>query len=302
MFALGVATWDHSLGFTASMFHLYTHAFFKSLLFLAAGSVIHAVHSNEIWDMGGLRKKMPVTHITFLLATLAIAGVPPLAGFFSKDEILAAAHHNHHNIIYFIGLAVAGITAFYMFRIYFITFWGKHRTEKAEHAHEAPAVMYIPLIVLAALAVGSGWVPMAEYVHTGAPLEHHGIDWSVAGLSIGVGLIGIFLAWFFYAASETRAAAAMRALGPVYIVIKRKFYIDELYLFVTHKIIFRFVARPIAWFDRNVVDGGVNLSGWFTRTSGAVLSVFQTGQVQTYGGWMISGLIFVLLFIWVCFI
>ena len=302
MFALGVATLVDSLGYTASMFHLLTHAFFKSLLFLGAGAIIHAVHSNEIWDMGGLRKKMPVTHITFLIATLAIAGVPPLAGFYSKDEILTAASH-HHQFIYFLGLAVAGITAFYMFRIYFVTFWGKHRSENAEHAHEAPPVMYIPLIILACLSVVAGFVwpyvlHLGNLVTIGEPLAHHGLDWSVATPSIGVGLFGIFMAWFMYAGDGARARAAAKALGPAYVVVKQKFYIDEVYLFITKRVIFRFVATPVAWFDRHVVDGGVNLSGWCTRTTGSLFSLFQTGQVQTYGAWLLSGLVFILICVW----
>jgi len=299
MFALGVATVDHALGYTASMFHLFTHAFFKALLFLGAGAVIHAVHSNEIWDMGGLRKKMPMTHLYFLIATLAIAGVPPLSGFWSKDEILAAAIGNHHPFIFALGLAVAGLTAFYMFRIYVVTFWGKPRSEHAEHAHEAPAVMLLPMGVLAVLAVVAGFIPVPSRVYIGTGLEHHGIDWTVASVSVAVGLAGIGCACFLYSAGAKRAAAAAKALGVAYTVIKRKFYIDEVYLFVTKQIIFRFVARPIAWFDRQIVDGGVNLGGWCTRTSGAVLALFQTGQVQTYGSWLVSGIIVVLFVLWI---
>ncbi len=179
MMALGVATVDHTLGFTASMFHLFTHAFFKAALFLCAGTVIHAVHSNSIWDMGGLRKKMPITHIAFLIATLAIAGVPPLSGFFSKDEILASAVHGHRPFIAFIAYAVAGLTAFYMFRIYFVTFFGKAKTKAAESAHEASISMTFPLIFLTILTLVVGFIPMNSLVGL-APAEQHGIDWSVA--------------------------------------------------------------------------------------------------------------------------
>ncbi|HPO15906.1 MAG TPA: NADH-quinone oxidoreductase subunit L [Candidatus Hydrogenedentes bacterium] len=298
MLALGVATMEHPLGYTASMFHLFTHAFFKALLFLAAGAVIHAVHSNEIWEMGGLAKKMPITHLCFLAATLAICGVPPLAGFFSKDEILAAALPTHHTIIFGISLLVAALTPFYMFRIYFITFWGRHRTHHAEHAHEAPAVMWIPLAILGVLSVIGGLVPMASYVSIGEHMAHHGINLAVAIPATLAGLLGIGLSWFFYSNDAVRAARAAEAFGVVYRTIKRKFYVDEVYLFVTHNIIFGYVARPIAWFDRRVVDGGVNLSGWSTRMTGWVLSHLQTGQVQGYGIWYTAGALFVLLILW----
>jgi NADH-quinone oxidoreductase subunit L len=297
MFALGVATVSHPLGYTASMFHLFTHAFFKALLFLGAGAVIHAVHTNNIWEMGGLARKMPVTHATFLVATLAIAGVWPLAGFFSKDEILAAALDSGHTVIFAVALAVAGLTALYMFRIYFVIFWGRHRGHGPDHAHEAPVVMLIPLIVLAVFSAVAGFVPMGRFVRIGE--EHHAaIDLAIAIPASAVGLFGIGLAWFLYSADGRRAARCATAMGAVYVTVKHKFYIDEVYLFVTRRILFRFVARPIAWFDRHVVDGGVNLSGWITRTTGAVLRHLQTGQVQVYGVWFVGGALMILLILW----
>ncbi len=299
MLALGVAGMAHPLGYTASMFHLFTHAFFKALLFLGAGAVIHAVHSNEIWEMGGLRKRMPVTHLTFLVATLAIAGIYPLAGFFSKDEILAAALGSGHSVIFAVGLLVAGLTAFYMFRIYFVTFWGPHRSEHAHHAHEAPAVMLIPLVILAALSVVTGFIPMGQYVSIGHAEHHHGgVNLAIAIPATLVAVAGIGLAAFFYAGDTRRAARVAQGLGSVYRTIKQKFYVDDLYLFVTHRIIFRFISRPIAWFDRHVVDGGVNLSAWITASSGATLRRLQTGQVQTYGVWLVGGSMLTLLVLW----
>ncbi|MBI5092831.1 MAG: NADH-quinone oxidoreductase subunit L [Candidatus Hydrogenedentes bacterium] len=298
MLALGVGTMAHPLGYTASMFHLFTHAFFKALLFLGAGAVIHAVHTNDIWEMGGLRKKMPITHITFLVATLAISGIPPLAGFFSKDEILAAALGNHFNVLFGVALFVAGVTAFYMFRIYFVTFWGPFRSHHPEHAHEAPFTMWFPLAILAVLSVIAGFFPMAEYVSIGEPLEHEGINWAIAGPAIGVAVFGIALAGFFYSGEAKRAATVAAAFGVLYRVVKQKFYVDELYIFVTKSVIFQFVARPIAWFDRHVVDGGVNLSGFVTRRSGANLRHLQTGQVQTYSVWYAGGALFILLVLW----
>ncbi|MBU0690182.1 NADH-quinone oxidoreductase subunit L [bacterium] len=297
MLALGVATAVSPLGHTASMFHLFTHAFFKALLFLAAGALIHGVHSNEIWDMGGLRKKLPVTHLTFLAATLAIAGVPPLSGFFSKDEILRAAVENHHPIVFGVALFVAGLTAFYMFRIYFISFWGDARSEKAEHAHEAPAVMLIPLIALALLAIFAGFVPMGEYLGTSHG-GHHGIHWNIAIPATLAGLIGIALSAFMYTGTRERYVAVARALGGMYTVVKNKFYVDEVYLFVTKNIIFHYIARPIAWFDRHIVDGAINLYAWLTGALGRGLKPLQTGQVQTYSAWWISGAVFFIILLW----
>jgi len=302
MFALGVATVEDAAGYTASMFHLFTHAFFKALLFLGAGAVIHAVHHNDIWKMGGLAKKMPVTHLTFLIATVSIAGIPPFAGFFSKDEILAAALHGGHPVIFGTGLLVAGLTAFYMWRIYFVTFWGKPRSEHAGHAHEASIVMLIPLIVLATLSVASGFVPFAEYVHLGAQPAHEGIDMAVAIPGTVAGVLGIAIAWFMYSGDASRASAVAIGMGSIYRHIKNKFYFDEIYLFVTKKMIFRLVAAPIAWFDRHVVDGGVNLTAWCTRTSGGMLRHLQTGQVQTYGVWFVAGSMFIVLILWAMFV
>lgn len=303
MFALGVATMDSPLGYTASMFHLFTHAFFKALLFLGAGAVIHAVHSNEIWKMGGLARKMPVTHLTFLIATLAIAGIWPLAGFFSKDEILASALATGHTGIYVLGLLVAGMTAFYMFRIYFVTFWGKTRGHGAEHAHEAPVIMLIPLGILAILSIVAGFVPMGQLVSIGHEVAggheggHEGINFAIAIPASALALFGIGLAWFLYGRSTSPIGGITGRMGIVYTTIKQKFYIDEVYLFITKKLIFGLVAAPVAWFDRHIVDGGVNLAGWCTRTSGLLLSFLQTGQVQTYGAWFVSGAIAVLLLI-----
>jgi NADH-quinone oxidoreductase subunit L len=297
MLALGVATAAEPLGHTASMFHLFTHAFFKALLFLGAGALIHSVHSNEIWDMGGLAKKMPWTHGTFLVATLAIAGVPPLSGFFSKDEILRAAIENGHPIVFGVALLVAGMTAFYMFRIYFVSFWGKARSEKAGHAHEAPAVMLIPLVILAVLAAIAGFVPMAEYLGTSHGGEH-GIHWAIVIPATLAGLIGIALSAFMYTGTKERYVTVARALGNGYTIVKNKFYVDELYLFVTKRVIFDFIARPIAWFDRHIVDGMVNLAAWCTRAMGRGLQPMQTGQVQTYAAWWISGAVFFIILLW----
>ncbi|MBI2425555.1 MAG: NADH-quinone oxidoreductase subunit L [Candidatus Hydrogenedentes bacterium] len=298
MLALGVSTAEHTLGYTASMFHLFTHAFFKALLFMGAGAVIHAVHTNSIWEMGGLWRKMPITHITFLVATLAISGIWPFAGFFSKDEILAAALGSGHYVIFGVAVLVAGLTAFYMFRIYFVTFWGKGRGAGAAHAHEAPALMWMPMALLAVLSAVTGFFPMAEYVHLGEAEGHHGINLAVVIPATLFALIGIAMAASLYIGDGHRAVALAKMLGSVHQTIKQKFYIDEVYLFITHRIIFHRIARPIAWFDKRMVDGGVDASGWATRSGGRALSLLQTGQVQTYGLWFTGGVAFVVLILW----
>ncbi len=299
MFALGVASMNHPLGYTASLFHLFTHAFFKALLFLGAGAVIQAVHTNDIWGMGGLKNKMPVTHITFLIATLAIAGVPPLSGFFSKDLILAAALSSNHWVIFAVGLLTAGITAFYMFRIYIITFWGEARSESARSAREAPIIMLIPLILLALFSVLAGFVPMDKFVSINGTVDDHSVSTLIPVLATAVGLLGILIAWLFYAKQTDRAQKFVGRLGRVYPAISAKFYIDEIYLFVTHRIIFPYIGSPIAWFDRHIVDGAVNLTASLTRLGGVILSRLQTGQAQTYAVWLTNGAIATALLIWI---
>ena len=189
MLALGVSGYEghDGVGYMASMFHLFTHAMFKALLFLGAGSVIHAVHSNYLKDMGGLRKYMPITNITFLIATLAIAGVPPLAGFWSKDEILVAAYE-HSKLIYYVAVFVAGLTAFYMFRIYFGVFWGKDK--EYEHTpKESPLSMTFPLLVLAFLSITAGFVPFNEFVTADkVGFEAH-INYRLAAVATVVGTL-----------------------------------------------------------------------------------------------------------------
>jgi NADH-quinone oxidoreductase subunit L len=299
MFALGVATVEHPLGHTASMFHLFTHAFFKSLLFLAAGAVIHAVHSNDIHDMGGLWRRMPVTHVVFLVATLAIAGVPGLSGFFSKDEILRAAHDSNHTLTYITGLVVAALTAFYMFRIYFVAFWGAPRSDGANRAHEAPVVMLVPLAVLALLSIVAGYVPMADWVSLQqGHAAHGGIHWNIALPATIAALAGIAGAMLLYLGDGHRAASVSRAFGAMYTIVRNKFYVDEVYLWITKSIVFRWVARPVAWFDRHIVDGTVNLVAWTARVGGMVLAVLQSGQVQTYAAWGVTGVGVLLALLW----
>lgn len=299
MFSLGIATMSEPLGFTASMFHLYTHAFFKALLFLGAGAVIHAVHTNNVWEMGGLKRKMPVTHATFLVAVLAISGIWPFAGFFSKDEILSAALDGHRYAHFVGGLLVAGLTAFYMARIYFLAFWGEGRSKHASHAHEASVVMLIPLVVLGVLSTTTGFIPFGEYIYAVHPEAHAGINWAVAIPGTLVAVVGLLVSWFFYGGRTfARIESLAAGLGGLYRTVKNKFYIDEVYQFVTHKVIFRLIAAPIAWFDRHVVDGAVNLTGQGTEGLSAAFTRLQTGQVQTYAVWFVVGIVFSVVLIW----
>jgi NADH-quinone oxidoreductase subunit L len=301
MLALGVSGYgEHNgLGFMASMFHLFTHAMFKALLFLGAGAIIHAVHSNFMTEMGGLRKFLPVTHITFLIACLTIAGVPPLSGFFSKDEILTAAWE-HDKVLFFIEYAVAGLTAFYMFRLYFNVFWGKER-HYHHTPHEAPRVMTFPLIFLAAASALTGFIPFSKYVTSDSlPFESH-IEWMIAIPSILIGVLGILIAMWFYKIVNGIPEKMAAVFKHLYKWSYNKFYIDEVYLFVTKKIIFQHISRPAAWFDRHVVDGTMNGIASATNRSSTGIRGFQSGQLQKYGFIFVSGviiLVFVFIYIW----
>jgi len=289
MFALGVSGYggENGLGFMASMFHLFTHAFFKALLFLGAGAIIHAVHSNYTYDMGGLRKHLPITHITFLIACLAIAGIPPFAGFFSKDEILAAGHMKSM-MLYVVEMIVSGLTAFYMFRLYYLIFWGKE-TQYHHTPHEAPKVMTIPLMLLSLGAIFAGFIPFAELVTSdGKPFESH-IELGIAIPAVLVGLIGIAIATFFYRKETNIPETISKSLGGFYRAAYRKFYIDELYLFITKKIIFNYISRPVAWFDRHIVDGSMNGISFVTNQVSDRVKGFQSGQLQQYAWVFVAG-------------
>lgn len=300
MFALGVSGYGghDGLGFMASNFHLFTHAMFKALLFLGAGAVIHAVHTNYMTEMGGLRKYLPITHITFLIACLTIAGIPPLSGFFSKDEILTAAFH-HDKLLFAIQYAVAGLTAFYMFRLYFSVFHGKER-QYHHTPHEAPATMTVPLIFLAAASVLTGFIPFSSLVTSdGVPFESH-IELGIAIPSVLIGLVGIAIAWVMYKKETTLPERMAETFKLGYKWAYNKFYIDELYLFITHKIIFKHISQPIAWFDRHIVDGTMNGIAWVTQTVSFKIRGFQSGQLQKYAFVFVSGVIgLVLVFIYI---
>ena len=286
--ALGVCTdmnpHEGGLGYMASMFHLFTHAMFKALLFLGAGSIIHAVHSNEMSAMGGLRKYMPVTHITFLIACLAIAGIPPFSGFFSKDEILAACFH-YSPVMGWVMTVIAAMTAFYMFRLYYGIFWGKENKELHAHhtPHESPLVMTFPLIFLAAVSCVAGFIPFGTLVSSNGEAYHIHLDATVAITSVLIAILSIAIATWMYARSSQPVADKLgKRFKGLHTAASHRFYIDEVYQFVTHKIIFRCISTPIAWFDRHVVDGFFDFLAWGTHATSDEIRDFQSGQVQQY--------------------
>ena len=291
MVSLGVCTeyttgHEHvgSLGYMASMFHLFTHAMFKALLFLGAGCIIHAVHSNEMSAMGGLRKYMPITHITFLIACLAISGIPPFSGFFSKDEILTAAFA-YMPAMGWIMTAIAAMTAFYMFRLYFGIFWGTENKELHAHhtPHEAPLTMTFPLMFLAVVTCVAGFIPFGHFVSAdGVAYDIH-LDWNVAGTSIIIAVASIFLATYLYIGERQPKADAMaEKFSKLHQWAYKRFYLDEVYQYITHRIIFAHVSKPIAWFDRHVVDGFFNFLAWGTNALSFQIRGFQSGSVQKY--------------------
>ncbi|MDR3365680.1 MAG: NADH-quinone oxidoreductase subunit L [Prevotellaceae bacterium] len=284
MVALSVSGYGghDGLGYMASMFHLFTHAFFKALLFLGAGSVIHAVHSNEMGDMGNLRKYMPITHLTFLIACLSIAGIFPFSGFFSKDEILVAALH-HDPLLFAVLWAVAGLTAFYMFRLYFAIFWGKKKAYDERHApHESPLAMSIPLAFLAVLTCVTGFTPFSQFISgDSVPFETH-TEMSVVVAGTLVALLGILVARQLYIKGGERPAKIATSLGRLYRATLHKFYLDEVWMFMTKKVVFRYLSDPIAWFDRHIIDGTMDGIGWTTHRLSSSVKVFQNGKVQFY--------------------
>jgi len=301
MFALGISKQggEEGLGYMASMFHLFTHAFFKSLLFLGAGAVIHMVHSNEMKDMGGLRKLMPITHLSFLIACLAIAGIPPFAGFFSKEEILMAAFHSN-KIIYGVALFTAAMTSFYMFRLYFSIFWSKEAAHHDHHHGEGTWSMKLPLVILSICAVGVGMIPFSSFVTSdGVALETHtDLMFSLAPVSLTI--IAISLAAYLYKTQNQKPDQLATAWGGIYKAAYKKFYIDEVYLFITKKIIFPLIGQPIAWVDKNIVDGFVQSSATVTAKISSSIKGLQSGKIQSYTLYFFGGIIALsLLFIYI---
>ncbi|MGC8823207.1 MAG: NADH-quinone oxidoreductase subunit L [Bacteroidales bacterium] len=292
MFSLGITAYSHgdTLGYTASLFHLFTHAFFKALLFLTAGVIIHAVHSNEVAQMGGLRKSLPITHVAFLLATLAISGIPPLSGFFSKEAILGATHHANP-LIFWLAVIGSSLTTFYMFRLYFLIFWNK---PVVQHRHHEHALFSIPLIILTLGTLLNGIIPFGNFISASTEKTPITFELSMAVVPVGGSLLAILIAALWYAKPTNYPDNVVAALKSIYRWTYRKFYFDELYLFITHKIIFNLIGRPIAWFDRHVVDGIMNGLAWGSMNISYAIKNLQSGNVQSYTMYFLGGLIVLL--------
>ena len=297
--------------YTGAVFHVMTHAFFKALLFLGAGSVIHAIHNEQdIRNMGGLKKYMPITHITFLLACLAISGIPPFSGFFSKDEILAAAFE--HNIIFWIiGVFTAGLTAFYMFRLYATTFQGTFRgtPEQENHLHESPSAITIPLIILAILSVVGGFMGIPEVFAADSHwLEHflspliaktepihpltHATEYMLMGASVAIALIAILIAWTRYSKKPEMEEASGAAK-----VLANKWYVDELYNSVIAVPVQKLGGFLNNIIEKNVIDGLVNGVGKGIQYAGRQIRLVQSGQVGNYILLMVLSLVLMILLI-----
>ena len=315
MVALGVCLPGHdgeayidnhaSLGYMASMFHLFTLAMFKACLFLGAGCIIHAVHSNEMSAMGGLRKYMPITHATFLISCLAIAGIPFFSGFSSKDEIISACFA-YSPICGWWMTGVAAMTAFYTFRLYYGIFWGTENKELHAHhtPHEAPWTMTFPLIFLSCVTVGVGifttlggflhwdWASFGSFVTASGTAYTIHFDPQIAITSTLIAIISICLATYIFKGEEQPIADKMYSLAPnLHRWAYKRFYMDEVYQFVTHKILFRYVSVPVQWIDEHIINGFIDFTAWGANAGGESIRTTQDGDVRSYAVWFITGVI-----------
>jgi NADH-quinone oxidoreductase subunit L len=300
--------------FSAGVFHLMTHAFFKALLFLAAGSVIHAIGGEQdMRKMGGLRKHIPWTFWTMTIATFAIAGMPGTSGFFSKDEILWNAYTSPYGgslVYWFVGCLTAGITSFYMFRLWFMTFFGEFRGDKAVHIHESPKIMTIPLAILAVLALIGGYVGVpavlgganhfgnfVDAVYHAPPAaeevaEHgsHALEWVLMGGATSAGVIGFFFAWLMYYKRRDLPAKVAEKLGMVYRFVVGKYYVDELYQAAIVKPLL-LGSTELLWHgvDQTVIDGTIVNTAEASRDVSNGLRQMQSGYIRSYAGWVAVG-------------
>jgi NADH-quinone oxidoreductase subunit L len=287
---------------TAGMFHLTTHAFFKALLFLGAGSVIHAVHSQNIFEMGDLKGKMPITTWTFVIGALALAGIFPLAGFWSKDEILSAALSSGHVGLYAIGTIVAFMTAFYMFRLIFVAFFGKKHSN--HHAHESGWVMTLPLVALAVLSVVAGFANSPWFYNNfgqsfgtfvffeEAEVPH--VNMAIAGISTVVALAGIFTAWLIYIKKAVNTEALSKKYSGLYNLLYNKFYIDSLYSLAFDRIMLA-AGRIFDWIDHKVIDGIFDGFARLLGVTGRKVRVSQTGSLQSYALVMFAAVVIIII-------
>jgi NADH-quinone oxidoreductase subunit L len=280
--------------FSAGIFHLMTHAFFKALLFLGAGSVIHALSGEQdLRQMGGLARKIPITCATLFCAGVAIAGVPPFSGFFSKDAILAAAYH-HAPWMYWIGVFTAFMTAFYVFRALFLCFFGEYRGH--QHPHESPFVMWGPLAVLAVLSLGGGYINIPKFLEPMFPLAAEGGDEWLMYVSVAAGVGGILLAYIFYVLAPSLADSVANSFRGLYTLIYNKYFVDEFY---DETVVRPIVdgSRTLLWrsVDVEVIDGAVNGIGKRARNIGGVLKLAQSGYIRSYAAWVVAGSILLLI-------
>ncbi len=274
--------------FSAGIFHVVTHAFFKALLFLGAGSVIHALGGEQdIRHMGGLRTKIPITFLTLACAWVAIAGVPPFSGFHSKDEILLAAHH-HHPWMFWVGVVTAGMTAFYVSRCMFMTFFGDYRGH--HHPHESPVSMTGPLAVLAVLSLAGGYTHVPHFLEPVFPITGGAHDSTLVAISVAAGLIGIALAYFMYILSPATPKLIATSLSGLYRTVYNKYWVDEIY---DATIVSPLIqgSRSILWkgLDAGLVDGAVNGVGSLSKFVGGIARRLQTGNIRSYAAWVVMG-------------
>jgi NADH-quinone oxidoreductase subunit L len=280
--------------FSAGVYHLMTHAFFKALLFLGAGSVIHALSGEQdMRNMGGLRAKIKWTFLTMMCAAVAIAGIPPFSGFFSKDAILLSAHH-HAPWIYWVGTITAGMTAFYVFRAMFLTFFGQYRGHA--HPHESPPVMTLPLAVLAVLSLAGGYFfDVPHYLEEFFPkmAEHH--DVTLMAISTGAGLLGILLAYVMYVAKPGMADSLAGSMRGLHALVYNKYFVDELYDVAVVKPTVA-GSRVVLWkgMDAGLIDGMVNGAGTVAKKIGGALRLMQSGNVRSYATWVLAGCVAVI--------
>ncbi len=274
--------------FSAGIFHVMTHAFFKALLFLGAGSVIHALSGEQnLSEMGGLRKKIPITFATLMCAGVAISGVPPFSGFHSKDAILLAAHH-HAPWMYWVGVITAGMTAFYVFRALFLCFFGEYRGKA--HPHESPASMWIPLAALAVLSLAGGYINIPHFLEPMFPLGEHGHDSTLVAISVFAGVAGISLAFVMYVLKPGMADALAGTFRNTYKLLYNKYFVDEVYdATVVHPLVDG--SRAVLWkgADVGLIDGSVNGVGTLARGVGGVLRRLQSGNIRSYAAWVLAG-------------
>ncbi|MDE3161488.1 MAG: NADH-quinone oxidoreductase subunit L [Acidobacteriota bacterium] len=275
--------------FSAGIYHLVTHAFFKALLFLGSGSVIHALSGEQdLRNMGGLRRKIPWTFWTMISAALAIAGVPPFAGFFSKDAILLAAYH-HSPWMYWLGTLTAGITAFYVFRAIFLAFFGTYRGDG--HPHESPPVMTVPLAILALLSVAGGFMfPVPQFLSAVFPPIKEAEDITLMGFSVAAGVMGILVAYVMYVAKPALADFVAANMKGLYTLVYNKYFVDEVYDRMLVKPVVG-GSRMLLWraADVGLIDGIANGIGSRARDIGGILRLLQSGNIRSYATWVVFG-------------